>query len=103
MRISVLTCQFCGSRYVPPRYHRVPSGTCSVCCSKIAEGLRDSEAAASYFPTSHVEECQREPDLSLQSYYEKLLRSLALDDRKEFDDLVAGYLVSNFGVYKKQE
>ena len=55
------------------------------------------------YPTSHGEECEREPDLSLQEYYELILKALALDDQAEFDRLTSVYLVGNYGVYRKKQ
>jgi len=54
------------------------------------------------YPTSHGEEGEREPDLSLQEYYELILRALALDDGREFDRLTSIYLVGNYGAYRKR-
>ncbi len=55
------------------------------------------------YPTDHGAECQGEPDLSLQQYYERVLRALALDDQPEFERLVSDYLVGDYGVYRKKQ
>ena len=55
------------------------------------------------YPTAHGEECEREPDLSLQEYYELILRALALDDRREFERLTSSYVIGNYGVYRKKQ
>ena len=57
----------------------------------------------SIYPTAHDEEWTRAPDLSLQEYYELILRALAQDDQREFERLVAAYLVGNYGVYRKKQ
>jgi hypothetical protein len=56
------------------------------------------------YPTPHDKECEREPDLSLQEYFELILRALALEDQREFERLTSSYLVGNLGAYRiKQE
>ena len=55
------------------------------------------------YPTDHGAECEREPDLSLQQYYERVLRALALDDQPEFERLVSDYFVGDYGVYRKKQ
>ncbi len=39
MTIVLRRCQFCGSYYEPPNFHRIPSQTCDRCYSKISEKL----------------------------------------------------------------
>jgi len=52
------------------------------------------------YPTYNGDEADgREPDMTLQEYYQRLLKALALDNREEFDRLSRSYLVGNRGVY----
>ncbi len=52
------------------------------------------------YPTDHGAECQREPDLSLQQYYERVLRALALNDQPEFERLISDYVIADVGAFK---
>ncbi len=55
------------------------------------------------YPTDHAAERRREPDLSLQEYYQRILRALALEDQREFERLISAYLIGNYGAYRKKQ